>query len=125
MAAKIRDVIEQYVKLVGSGPTEAIVDLYAPDAVVEDPIGTEPKRGHEAIREFYEVIGNLDRETQLHADSVRIAGNHAAFMFTLVTKFGDQRLILSPIDAMDFDDEGKIVAMRAYWSQDDMRNEAP
>ncbi|MFI6368228.1 nuclear transport factor 2 family protein [Nocardia sp. NPDC050630] len=125
MAAKIRDVIEQYVKLVGSGPTEAIVDLYAPDAVVEDPIGTEPKRGHEAIREFYEVIGNLDRETQLHADSVRIAGNHAAFMFTLVTKFGDQRLTLSPIDTMDFDDEGKIVAMRAYWSQDDMRNEAP
>jgi steroid delta-isomerase len=124
MAAKIRDVIEQYVKLVGSGPTEAIVDLYAPDAVVEDPIGTEPKRGHAAIREFYEVIGNLDRETQLHAESVRIAGNHAAFMFTLVTKFGDQRLTLSPIDAMDFDDEGKIVAMRAYWSQDDMRNEA-
>ncbi|MEV4233713.1 MULTISPECIES: nuclear transport factor 2 family protein [unclassified Nocardia] len=124
MAAKIRDVIEQYVKLVGSGPTEAIVDLYAPDAVVEDPIGTEPKRGHDAIREFYEVLGNLDRETQLHADSVRIAGNHAAFMFTLVTKFGDQRFTLSPIDAMDFDDEGKIVAMRAYWSQDDMRNEA-
>ncbi|WP_433756621.1 nuclear transport factor 2 family protein [Nocardia sp. CA-135398] len=125
MAAKIRDVIEQYVKLVGSGPTEAIVDLYTPDAVVEDPIGTEPKRGHDAIREFYEVLGNLDRETQLHADSVRIAGNHAAFMFTLVTKFGDQRFTLSPIDAMDFDDEGKIVAMRAYWSQDDMRNEAP
>ncbi|MFI7665897.1 nuclear transport factor 2 family protein [Nocardia sp. NPDC049526] len=124
MAAKIRDVIEQYVKLVGSGPTEAIVDLYAPDAVVEDPIGTEPKRGHDAIREFYEVLGNLDRETELHADSVRIAGNHAAFMFTLVTKFGDQRFTLSPIDAMDFDDEGKIVAMRAYWSQDDMRNEA-
>ncbi|MEV4125395.1 nuclear transport factor 2 family protein [Nocardia sp. NPDC049707] len=125
MAAKIRDVIEQYVKLVGSGPTEAIVDLYAPDAVVQDPMGTDPKRGHDAIREFYEVLGNLDRETKLHADSIRIAGNHAAFMFTLVTKFGDQRLILSPIDAMDFDDEGKIVAMRAYWGQDDMRNEAP
>ncbi|MEV6137775.1 nuclear transport factor 2 family protein [Nocardia sp. NPDC051990] len=125
MAAKIRDVIEQYVKLVGSGPTEAIVDLYAPDAVVQDPMGTEPKRGHDAIREFYEVLGNLDRETELHADSIRIAGNHAAFMFTLVTKFGDQRLILSPIDVMDFDDEGKIIAMRAYWGQDDMRNEAP
>ncbi|WP_433599099.1 nuclear transport factor 2 family protein [Nocardia sp. CA-135953] len=124
MAAKIRDVIAQYVKLVGSGPTEAIIDLYAPDAVVEDPIGTEPKRGHDAIREFYEVLGNLDRETELHTDSVRIAGNHAAFMFTVVTKSGDQRFTLSPIDAMDFDDEGKIIAMRAYWSQDDMRNEA-
>ncbi|GAB2675614.1 nuclear transport factor 2 family protein [Nocardia goodfellowii] len=120
MTQQIRDVVEQYVKLVGSGPTEDIVQLYAPDATVEDPIGTEPRRGHDAIREFYEVIANLDRETELRPDSVRIAGKHAAFMFTLVTKFGDQRFSLAPIDVMEFDDSGKIVRMRAYWSQEDM-----
>ncbi|WP_433680190.1 nuclear transport factor 2 family protein [Nocardia sp. CA-119907] len=124
MAQQIRDVVEQYVKLVGSGPTEEIVELYAPDAVVEDPMGTEPKRGHDAIREFYDVLANLDRETQLRPETIRIAGNHAAFMFTLVTKFGEQRFTLSPIDVMEFDDEGRIVSMRAYWSQDDMRSEA-
>ncbi|MET8876896.1 nuclear transport factor 2 family protein [Nocardia sp. NPDC004604] len=124
MAQQIRDVIEQYVKLVGSGPTEEIVNLYTPDAVVEDPMGTEPKRGHEAIREFYAVIANLDRETELRPETIRITGNHAAFMFTLVTKFGEQRFTLSPIDVMEFDDEGRIVSMRAYWSQDDMRSEA-
>ena len=124
MAQQIRDVVEQYVELVGSGPTEEIVNLYAPNAVVEDPIGTEPRCGHDAIREFYDVIANLDRETELRPETVRIAGKHAAFMFTLVTKFGEQRFTLSPIDAMEFDDEGKIVSMRAYWSQDDMRNEA-
>ncbi|MFX0573629.1 nuclear transport factor 2 family protein [Nocardia nepalensis] len=124
MAQQIREVVEQYVKLVGSGPTEEIVNLYAPDAVVEDPMGTEPKRGHDAIREFYDVIANLDRETELRPETIRIAGNHAAFMFTLVTKFGDQRFTLSPIDVMEFDDEGRIVSMRAYWSQDDMRTEA-
>ncbi|MEV0294001.1 nuclear transport factor 2 family protein [Nocardia sp. NPDC050710] len=124
MAQQICDVVEQYVKLVGSGPTEDIVNLYAADATVEDPIGTEPKRGHAAIREFYEVIANLDRETELRAETVRIAGNHAAFMFTLVTKFGDQRFTLSPIDVMEFDDEGKIISMRAYWSQDDMSSES-
>ncbi|WP_194819045.1 nuclear transport factor 2 family protein [Nocardia sp. XZ_19_385] len=120
MTQQIRDVVEQYVKLVGSGPTEDIVQLYAPDATVEDPIGTEPRQGHDAIREFYEVIANLDREAELHAESVRIAGNHAAFMFTLVTKFGDQKFTLSPIDVMEFDDAGKIIRMRAYWSQEDM-----
>ncbi|MGW4773521.1 nuclear transport factor 2 family protein [Nocardia sp. NPDC004278] len=124
MAQQIRDVVEQYVKLVGSGPTEEIVNLYAPDAVVEDPMGTEPKRGHEAIREFYAVIANLDRETELRPETIRITGNHAAFMFTLVTKFGEQRFTLSPIDVMEFDDEGRIVSMRAYWGQDDMRSEA-
>ncbi|WP_054813553.1 nuclear transport factor 2 family protein [Nocardia arizonensis] len=121
--AQIRDVVEQYVKLVGSGPTEQIVDLYAPDAVVEDPIGTEPRRGHAAIREFYEVIANLERETELRPETVRIAGNHAAFMFSLVTKFGDNRLTITPIDVMEFDDEGRITSMRAYWGQDDMVTE--
>ncbi|MFD6463896.1 nuclear transport factor 2 family protein, partial [Streptomyces roseolus] len=69
MTQQIRDVVEQYVKLVGSGPTEEIVQLYAPDATVEDPIGTEPRQGHAAIREFYEVIANLDRESRLQVDT--------------------------------------------------------
>ncbi|MGW4715202.1 nuclear transport factor 2 family protein [Nocardia sp. NPDC004260] len=123
MAAQIRDVVEQYVKLVGSGPTEDIVALYAPDAIVEDPVGTSPKRGHEAIREFYEVIAALDRETELRPEDVRIAGNQAAFPFTIVTKVGGQRFVLSPIDVMEFDEEGRITGMRAYWSQEDMRVE--
>lgn len=120
MAREIRDVVEQYVKLVGAGPTEDIVALYAPDAVIEDPIGTEPKQGHEAIRAFYDVIASLERETSLAPETVRIAGNHAAFVFTLVTKAGGQRMTLSPIDVMEFDTEGRITRMRAYWSADDM-----
>ncbi|MFI9535125.1 nuclear transport factor 2 family protein [Nocardia fusca] len=120
MAREIRDVVEQYVKLVGSGPTSAIVDLYAPDAVIEDPIGTEPKQGHQAIREFYDVIAGLERETSLAPETVRIAGNHAAFVFTLVTRAGGQRMTLSPIDTMEFDAEGRIIRMRAYWGADDM-----
>ncbi|MEU1983879.1 nuclear transport factor 2 family protein [Nocardia sp. NPDC019395] len=120
MAREIRDVVEAYVKLVGAGPTDDIVALYAPDAVIEDPIGTEPKQGHDAIREFYNVIASLERETALAPETVRIAGNHAAFVFTLITKAGGQRMTLSPIDVMEFDDEGRITRMRAYWSADDM-----
>ncbi|WP_431949418.1 nuclear transport factor 2 family protein [Nocardia lijiangensis] len=123
MTQQIRDVVEQYVKLVGTGPTESIVELYAPDATVEDPAGTPIRQGHDAIREFYSVFDKLDRSTVLHADTVRVAGSHAAFMFDVVTKVGDQRFTLTPIDTMEFDDQGKIIKMRAYWSQDDMRAE--
>ncbi|WP_228002242.1 nuclear transport factor 2 family protein [Nocardia australiensis] len=124
MAEQVRDVVERYVKLVGSGPTEEIVNLYAADATVEDPIGTPIKHGHAEIREFYEVLGKLDRETELKVETVRIAGNHAAFMFTIVTKFGDQSFTLMPIDVMEFNDEGKIINMRAYWSPEDMSSQA-
>ncbi|MFI9505009.1 nuclear transport factor 2 family protein [Nocardia sp. NPDC052566] len=121
--AQIRDVVEQYVKLVGSGPTEEIVDLYAADATVEDPIGSPVKHGHDAIREFYGVIAGLDRDTELHTGTIRIAGRHAAFSFTIVTRVAGQRFTLSPIDVMEFDEDGKIIGMRAYWGPDDMRVE--
>ncbi|WP_327144457.1 nuclear transport factor 2 family protein [Nocardia sp. NBC_01327] len=119
MAAQPRDVVEQYVKLVATGPTDDIVKLYAADATVEDPIGSEPRRGHEAIRELYAALEHVsERQTEIH--TLKVAGKHAAVSFTLVTKFGDQQMTLSPIDIMEFDDEGKIVSMRAYWGQDDM-----
>ncbi|WP_327113663.1 hypothetical protein OHB12_32170 [Nocardia sp. NBC_01730] len=36
---------------------------------------------------------------------------------------GGQRFVPSPIDVMDFDEEGRITGMRAYWSQEDTRVE--
>ncbi|NNH74311.1 SnoaL-like domain-containing protein [Nocardia uniformis] len=119
MAAQPRDVVEQYVKLVATGPTDDIVALYADNATVEDPIGSEVRTGHAAIRELYAALENVaERNTELH--TVKVAGKHAAVSFTLVTEFGDQRMTLSPIDIMEFDDAGKIVAMKAYWGPDDL-----
>ncbi|MFF2552281.1 nuclear transport factor 2 family protein [Nocardia sp. NPDC058058] len=119
MAAQVRDVVEQYVKLVASGPTDDIVQLYAADAVVEDPVGSEPRKGHESIREMYAALEHMQNKTTELLD-IKVAGKHAAVSFTLVGGFGDQRMTLSPIDIMEFDDEGKIVLMRAYWGPDNM-----
>ncbi|WP_167473201.1 nuclear transport factor 2 family protein [Nocardia arthritidis] len=123
MVRQIRDVIEQYVKAVGSGTTAEILALFAPEATVEDPIGTPTRQGHAALREFYDVVTGLDREAELHPDTVRIGDRQAAFMFTIVTRVGGQRFTLSPIDVMEFDADGKISRMRAYWSQEDMHAE--
>lgn len=116
MTAEIRAVVEQYVALVGKGATDDIVALYAEDAVVEDPVGTAPHRGHEAIRQFYAAIEGLEKRTELI--TARISGNSAAFHFTVVTTVGDNQVELSPIDVMTFED-GKITDMKAYWSQED------
>ncbi|GAB2690818.1 nuclear transport factor 2 family protein [Nocardia thraciensis] len=121
-AQQIREAVERYVQLVETGPTAEILALYAPDAVVEDPIGSDPRRGHAAIGELYDALAQVQqRKTELH--TLRVNGNHAAVSFTLVTEAGDSRMTLSPIDVMEFDDEGRITSMRAYWGPDDMRVE--
>ena len=110
---KIREVVESYVALVADGTAAQVADLYADDATVEDPVGSEVRRGREAILEFYGGLEGLEATTTLH--TAKIAAGEAVFSFTLVTKVGDQSYTVSPIDHMVFDDDGKIIAMRAFW----------
>ncbi|WP_067828911.1 nuclear transport factor 2 family protein [Nocardia inohanensis] len=121
MAAQPRDVVEQYVKLVATGPTDAIVELYAENATVQDPIGGETRVGHDKIRELYAALEYMQRETELH--TVKVKDNHAAVSFTMVGTVNGQRMTLAPIDVMEFDDAGKIISMRAYWGPEDLKME--
>ncbi|RVW02330.1 nuclear transport factor 2 family protein [Rhodococcus spongiicola] len=114
----IRNTVEAYIKSVATGTADDILALYADGATVEDPVGTPVRTTRESIREFYQVIEPLEQEAELV--TLRIAANTAAFHFRLITKMGDQTLEIAPIDVMEFDDDGKIVSMRAVWSQEDM-----
>ncbi|MFC7493381.1 MULTISPECIES: nuclear transport factor 2 family protein [unclassified Nocardioides] len=115
---RIREVVEAYVRLVGSGTSDEIVALYAEDATVEDPVGTDVRTGHAQIKEFYATLDGLEQETTLQA--LRIAGGEAVFHFEVVTRAGGATYTLSPIDVMTFDDDGAITGMRAYWGDADM-----
>ena len=109
----IREVVEAYVRLVADGKATEVADLYADDATVEDPVGTEVRRGREAILEFYGGLEGLEASTTLH--QVKIAAGEAVFSFELITKVGDKSYTVAPIDHMVFDEDGKITAMRAFW----------
>lgn len=115
---RIREVVERYVELVGSGAAVDIVALYAEDAVVEDPVGSEPRSGHAAIHDFYATLQGLDQRTRLL--TVRIAGGEAAFHFEVATLADGLTYTLSPVDVMTFDDDGRITSMRAYWADEDL-----
>lgn len=114
----IRKTVERYIEAVATGSVADVLALYADGAIVEDPVGTEPRTTTESIREFYSVIEPLEQSVSLL--TLKIAGNSAAFHFTLVTKLGERSLEISPIDVMTFDDDARITTMKAYWSQDDM-----
>ena len=62
---RIREVVERYVALVGSGTADEIVALYTDGATVEDPVGSDVLTGVEAIRGFYATLEGLEQETRL------------------------------------------------------------
>ena len=115
---RIREVIDEYIRLVADGTAEEIVALYADGATVEDPVGTDVLTERDQILAFYGGLVGLDQETRLLA--ARIAGGEAAFHFEVVTRADGATYTLSPFDVMTFDDDGRITSMRAFWAGDDM-----
>ncbi|HWF28837.1 MAG TPA: nuclear transport factor 2 family protein [Mycobacterium sp.] len=114
----IRETVNRYIELVAEGSADDLVELYADDATVEDPVGGEVHIGRQAIHGFYSAVDAVQRECELV--SLRVAGNEAAFQFRLTVTAGDHRMVIEPIDVMVFDDQGKVTAMKAYWSAADV-----
>jgi len=117
-ADHIRAVFARYVDAVSRGDVEAVVALYAPDARVEDPVGSSPHVGAAAIRAFYAgSAGTVSLELEGH---VRVAGREGAAAMIARTR-GATPMIVETLDAMAFDDDGRITSMRAYWGPDGIR----
>lgn len=115
----ITQTVNSYLTLLAEGATDGIVNLYTPDATIEDPIGADVRRGHDAIRAFYTAIQDAKKETELA--EIRIGGNEAAFLWHLTLDAGDSRTRISPISVMTFDDQARVASMRAFWSPSDVR----
>lgn len=114
-AEHVRHVFQRYCELVTAGDVDAIARLYAEDATVEDPVGSTPHRGRDAIREFYRAsAGNVRLELE---GRVRSAGNEGAAAM-IARPAADPSLRVETLDVMVFRDDGLIAAMRAYWSAD-------
>ncbi|MCB1292928.1 MAG: nuclear transport factor 2 family protein [Mycobacterium sp.] len=115
----MREVVTEHLRLVETGTADQITALYADDATLEDPVGSEVRRGAAAIREFYATVEPLETETRLV--ELRVVAGTAAFHFVIVTRPEGMTVTVSPIEVMTFDDEGRITSMKAYWGDADMR----
>lgn len=114
-----RSKVERYIASVSAGDVDRVVSLFAPDATVEDPVGSERIQGHEAIRAFY--LRATKMKIKLHPTGpIRIAGSEAAFPFQ-VRGETPAKMEIDVIDVFRFDDEGLISEMRAYWGKENMR----
>jgi steroid delta-isomerase len=119
-AEHIQRVFQRYVDLVTDGDIDGIVELYAADATIEDPIGSPVHRGRDAIRAFYEASRGSVRMAL--EGRVRTAGNEGAAAMT-AQPTGGSSIVIETLDTMAFDGDGRITSMRAYWSPNTIRRE--
>ena len=111
--------VNKYLEFAASGDVDGIVDLYADDGTVEDPVGSEVHIGRQAIRGFYSQVPGTEKKTEII--SLRTVGNEAAFYWTLTVELGGNRVVINIISTMTFTDNGKIASMKAYWTPENIK----
>ncbi|HCS28784.1 MAG TPA: steroid delta-isomerase [Spongiibacteraceae bacterium] len=109
--------VHRYVEAFDRSDINIIKELYADDATVEDPVGTDIHHGIDAIVAFYEGSLKNDIKLQLSGDP-RCAGSEVAFPFQ-VNAGG---MTIDVIDVFKFNDAGKVISMRAFWGPDNVKS---
>jgi steroid Delta-isomerase len=105
----------------------AWLELYAEDAIIQDPVGVSPldpsglgHRGREALSRFWDMViapGNMTyriRESYPCADE-------CANVWTLTNRMsGGVEITVDLVSIYKVNPQGKLLAMRAYWSYADV-----
>ena len=103
---------------------EAWLDNFADDAIVEDPIGPshfDPEgkghRGRDAIAAFWDMA-IAPNELEFNFVDTYQCGNEEANVGTIVITAGGHQFRTEGVFTYKVNDEGKMVALRAYWEVD-------
>jgi steroid delta-isomerase len=112
--------VHAYVDGFARGDADAIAELFAEDATVEDPVGTPIKTGKAEIHEFYRFSMATGAKLELLGDP-RCAGDSVAFPFAVKLAHEGAAMVIEVIDTFRFDDAGKVVEMRAFWGSGNVK----
>ncbi|MGP4023712.1 nuclear transport factor 2 family protein [Actinomadura sp. 3N407] len=112
----MKQALQTYIDAFNAGDAQAVVALYADDAVIEDPVGNPPITGRAAIEEFYTNAIAGGAKLALDAPIRGSHGDRAAMAFTVDVP----GMRIRAIDVMTFGPGGEIVRMEAHWGPDDI-----
>ncbi len=111
--------LQAYIDGFNAGDPDAIMALFADDAVIEDPVGS-PLKSRAEFEAFIRQGVRFGARLALAAPIRGSYGNHAAMVFTVTFVQNGVRYTTSSTDVMSFDGAGKIVRMDGLWGPSDV-----
>lgn len=111
-----QETISEYFAAIRAMDADRFANTFTPDGITHDPVGTPPHSGRAQIREFISGIMSGFESVGLTEDHVFVSANSAAVKWTGrgTTKNGAE-VTFEGIDVIDFDEDGKIQLVRAFW----------
>jgi len=109
--------VNRYVEAFDKADLDIIREIYSVDAQVEDPVGSGVHDGIEAVCAFYEGALASGAKLALTGEP-RCAGNAVVFPFQVRIP----GMNIDVIDIFEFDHEGKVNSMKAYWGPENIKS---
>lgn len=116
---QMKKIVHQYIAALNAHDMAAVLQIYDADATIEDPVGTEPRRGRAQIQELYETAFAQNVNARLNGD-VRVASNFVAFPFAVELKPEGRAFKLEVIDVFELGANGKVITQKAYWGPENL-----
>jgi steroid Delta-isomerase len=122
-----RDLARRSQAAVRSKDREAWLSLFAPDAVIADPIGPSPldpdgsgHRGLTAIAAFYDTVIAPNEQVSFEIERSYLCGDEVADVGIIRTVLagGDHVVVVRGVYTYRADAAGRLAALRAYWEFD-------
>ena len=113
---QIEAVIEEVFTKLAAFDAQGVVNHFAADAVIEDPVGTPPIQGTQAITAYLQTFPTLFSQIKLYSLDVKVCGQEAAVEWRLrfTTRTGNV-FFLEGIGFFKFNQEGKIQLEREFF----------
>ena len=111
---KAVEIADKYMQFMSTKNYDGVLTLYAENATLEDPVGSEVKQGKAAISDFYHGIGDTEL-TCNRTGPVRFANREMVFPFECLMTSDEGVMKMEIIDHFVLNEDDLIVAMRAFW----------
>lgn len=96
---------------------ESWVALFSPSVVFEDPVGSRPKHGLDAVHNSWDRSFVPGRRWTLDPRQIVGGGDEAAVVMKNRGVIGDRRVEVDSIEVFRVDTDGLIVHVRAFFDQ--------
>ena len=117
MTDTIEHTIRRYQATFSAEDREGWLALFTDDAVLEDPVGSPPHEGREAIAAFWDAVhARTERGSVRMTQGPAVCGLEAAWAFELDVTVKGRRSLVEIIDHGTFTEDGRIRRIRAFWS---------
>lgn len=115
---------DDYMTAVSAHDLDTLMALFAPGAEQQEPVGTPPNVGHDAIRGFFAASRQVPF-TMTRMGPVTVVGNRALFMARVRIELADGVREMTTADVFTVDDQCRIVELLAFPDHRADPHEAP